>query len=44
VSHEKSVKKALDRARIKYHIYRDNGYSRLYAVECYGMEMAKLVM
>jgi glycosyltransferase involved in cell wall biosynthesis len=44
VSHEKSLKKALNRAKIKYHIYRDNGYSRLYAVECYGMEMAKLVM
>lgn len=44
ISHEKSVKKALERARIKYQIYRDNGYSRLYAVECYGMELAKLVL
>lgn len=44
VSHEKSIKKAIERARIKYRIYRDNGYSRLYAVECYGMEMAKMVM
>lgn len=44
VSHEKSLKKALERAKIKYRIYRNNGYSRLYAVECYGMEMAKLVM
>lgn len=44
VSHEKSISKALKRAKIKYHIYRDNGYSRLYAVECYGMEMAKMVM
>lgn len=44
VSHDKSLKKALERARIKYRIYRDNGYSRWYAVECYGMEMAKLVL
>lgn len=44
VSHEKSIKKALERAQIKYKIYRDNGYSRLYAVECYGMELAKLVL
>lgn len=44
ISHERSLKKAMERARIKYRIYRDNGYSRLYAVECYGMEMAKLVL
>lgn len=44
VSHEKSMKKALERARIKYGIYRDNGYSRLYAVECFGMEIAKMVL
>lgn len=44
VSHEKSIKKALERARIKYGIYRDNGYSRLYVVECYGMEIAKMVL
>lgn len=43
VSHEKSILKALKRAGIKYKIYRDNNYSRLYAVECYGMELAKLV-
>lgn len=44
VSHEKSVKRALERARIKYKIYRDNGYSRWYAVECYGMELAKMML
>ncbi len=44
VSHERTLKKALERAKIKYQIYRDNGYSRLYAVECYGMEVAKLVV
>lgn len=44
VSHEKSVKKAIERAKIKYKIYRDNGYSRLYFIECYVMEAAKLVV
>lgn len=44
VSHERTLKKALERAGIKYRIYRDNGYSRLYAVECYGMEFAKLMV
>ncbi len=44
VSHKKSIKKALQRARIKYKIYTDNGYSRLYFIECYGMEAAKLVL
>lgn len=44
VSHEKSIGKALKRANIKYKIYRDNDYSRLYAFECYGMELAKLVL
>lgn len=44
ISHEKSISKALERARIKYKIYIDNGYSRLYAVECYGMEIAKMVV
>lgn len=44
VSHEKSIIKAIERAGIKYKIYRDNGYSRWYVVECYGVEVAKLVL
>lgn len=44
ISHEKSIGKAFERAKMKYRIYRDNGYSRIYAVECYGMEIAKLVL
>lgn len=44
VSHEKSIKRAWERARTKYKIYRDNGYSRLYFIECYGTEVAKLVL
>lgn len=43
VSHEKGIRKALKRAKIKYRIYRNNGYGRLYAIECYGMEIAKLM-
>ncbi len=41
--HEKSVKKAVERIRIKYHIYRDNGYSPFYLFECIAMEAAKLI-
>lgn len=44
ISHEKSIEKTLGRAKIKYNIYRNNGYSRLYAVECYGMELAKFIL
>lgn len=44
ISHGKSIRKAMERARTKYRIYRDNGYSRWYALECYGMEVAKLVV
>lgn len=44
ISHQKSIKKAMERANMKYEIYRDNGYSRWYVIECYGMELAKLVM
>ena len=43
-SHERSLKKAIERVRIKYGIYRDNGYSRLYFFECFMVEMAKLIV
>ena len=39
-----SVKKAMDRVRIKYGIYRDNGYSPLYFFECFMVEAAKLIV
>ena len=42
-SHERSLKKAFERVRIKYGIYRDNGYSPLYFFECFLVEMAKLI-
>lgn len=44
VSHQKSWEKAMERAKIKYKIYRDNGFSRMYFIECYGMEIAKMVV
>lgn len=44
VSHKKSFRNAMERAKIKFKIYRDNGYSRWYVVECYGMEIVKLVV
>ncbi len=41
VSHTKSIALSMNRAKIKYDIYRKNGYSRLYWIECFGMEIAK---
>ena len=43
-SHERNLKKAMERVGIKYGIYRDNGYSRLYFFECFMVEMAKLIV
>jgi glycosyltransferase involved in cell wall biosynthesis len=43
-SHEKNVKMALERIKVKYHIYRNNGYSPLYVIECIVTEVAKLVV
>lgn len=43
-SHERNIKKAVDRVRIKYGIYRDNGYSPLYLFECLAEETAKLII
>lgn len=44
VSHKRSIRGAIDRIKIKYGIYRKNGYSRFYIVECVAMEMAKLIL
>jgi glycosyltransferase involved in cell wall biosynthesis len=43
-SHERNFSKAVERVRIKYGIYRDNGYSPLYFFECFVVEMAKLIV
>lgn len=44
VSHDKSISKAISRMKIKYGIYRDNGYSPLYFIECFMVEVAKLIL
>lgn len=41
VSNQKSVKAAYRRFKERYRIYRDNGYSRLYFIECIIMEIVK---
>lgn len=44
VSHDRSVCKAIERMKIKYGIYRRNGYSPLYFFECFLVETAKLII
>jgi glycosyltransferase involved in cell wall biosynthesis len=44
VSNKRSWKNTMYRAKIKYQIYRNNGYSRLYWLEAYGMEIGKYVL
>lgn len=44
VSNQKSLKKCLSRCAIRYRCYRNNGYSRLYIIECVAMEFAKLIL
>lgn len=42
-SHEKNIRKSIDRAKARYHIYRSNGYSRWYFWECLLIELAKWI-
>jgi len=44
ISHERSIKGALKRSKIKYEIYRRNGYAWYYIIECIGVEAAKLIV
>lgn len=44
VSHEISLAKAIERIKIRYRIYRNNGYSRLYMFECVAIEAAKFLI
>lgn len=43
-SNKKTWADAKHRMRLKYKIYRDNGYSRLYIVEAFAMEIAKYLL
>lgn len=44
ISNEKSIKKAWKRVRVRYEVYRCNGLSRFYLLECIAVEMAKFVL
>ena len=44
VSHKRSIKEAANRVKIKYGIYRQNGYSPLYLFECLLVEVGKLII
>lgn len=44
VSNRKSLKDCLRRIGYRYQYYRNNGYSRLYIIECVAMEVAKLIL
>ncbi|MBP3701140.1 MAG: glycosyltransferase [Lachnospiraceae bacterium] len=43
-SNKRSLKNAWYRMGIKYRIYRENGYSRLYLIEAVGMELGKYLL
>lgn len=43
-SNEKNVKKAWKRFKDRYMIYRRNGYSRIYIIECALMETVKFIL
>ncbi|MCR4655874.1 MAG: glycosyltransferase [Lachnospiraceae bacterium] len=43
-SHERSLKRALNSCLVKYRIYKENGYSSFYFFECFGVELAKLII
>ncbi len=44
VSHRKSIASAIRSIKIKYSIYRQNGYSRFYMFECVIVEAGKLII
>jgi len=44
ISNQKSLPKCYNRIKARYKIYRNNGYSRLYLVECLAIELAKFIL
>lgn len=44
VSNQKSLRECFRRIGYRYQYYRNNGYSRLYIIECVAMEFAKLIL
>ena len=43
-SHKRDIRRAIESCRVKYRIYRENGYSPLYFFECFGVELLKLII
>lgn len=41
ISNKKNIKAAFGRFKERYRIYRENGYGRLYIIECAAMEIVK---
>lgn len=44
ISHDRGLKAAVRRGKCRYRIYRNNGYSRWYLLECIVMEAAKFLL
>lgn len=44
MSHKRSLKDSISRAKERYRIYRDNGYSVIYLFECIAVETGKLLL
>ena len=44
VSNNKTLKKCRERFQNRYHIYRENGYSKLYVIECLAIETVKFLI
>lgn len=44
VSNQKSIKETIQRGKARYQIYKNNGYSSWYLLECMGIELAKLLL
>lgn len=44
ISNKGSMRDAVSRCKARYRIYRENGMSRLYLLECIAMEVAKMIL
>lgn len=44
ISHKRDLRAAVDRGKRRYRIYRNNGYSRWYVLECILIETAKMIL
>ncbi len=44
MSTQKSIRDVITRIKARYRLYRNNGYSRLYLIECVLMELVKYIL